>query len=864
MNLRLTFARRSGATSTFVVTAAEDATVGQLSDTLGVVGSSLARVDEGEVHRLGAASDSLRSSGLLDGDGLVEVSPGDTGMSYAGSETAGPPAVAQVSVVSGPDAGRRFTLTPGTHQVGRGEDCSLQIADDQVSRRQAELTLLPDGAVRLTDLGSTNGTQVDGRRVSSPVTIRSAARIAMGNSELEVHPSVTSAGAPVDLQPNSAGGLVISRNPSFRRLPEPGKITMPAAPTESDRRGIPWVSMLVPLAFAGIVFAWTKQPTFLLFALLSPVTLGANLLVDRRKERRRQGGAAETHSARLSGARADLEAALAAERDWLGTAYPSGAEAADIAQLRSSRLWERSPDDQDFLGLRLGRGELPASVRIEGPWTGAHPHLSDAPLTVILPSVGVLGVAGRRTDRLAVARSLIAQIAALHSADEVRIHVVDPKGAEEDWGALRWLPHCWDDREGVLSVSRTPSEVQEVLRRLTHELADQTELGRHARAKRASILILDSASALRRRAEVADLLSAGPAAQIFAIALDDADGLLPEECRVKVVVAHDTVVLEDRVARTGLRGQADTLDPDALARACRRLAPIRRISGQQGAGAVPVRLSLFDLVGRPSAASVAESWRRTSRRRLAAPVGSSAEGNLSLDLVTDGPHALVGGTSGSGKSELIQTWVGSMALEHDPDSLNFLFVEYKGLSAFRVLQRLPHQVGLVTNLSPELALRAIDSLDAELRRRQQLFVEAGVSDISDYETARERGATQPELPRLVIVLDEFAELKQALPDFVDGLIRVARIGRSLGVHLVLATQQVGRAVSQDISGNAELRISLRAKEVEDSHAVIGSSDAARIPRRSRAVPSRNAATSPSWSSRAHGRAPRRRPTVAPR
>ena len=840
MNFRLTFDRDSGSTSTLLVTAADDATVGQLDEALGLHGSTLARRVGSTTVPLGAATDRLRSTGLLDGDDLVEVAASDRGKPGTGARTAPQSTVVEVAVVVGPDTGRRFSLVPGTYDLGRGEQASLQVADDQVSRRQAELVVRPDGSVQITDLGSTNGTLVDGTKVTGPVTVQSTVRVAMGNSELEIRPSVTSDGPSVDLQPDGAGGLVISRNPSFRQLPEPVKLTMPNTPTESERRGLPWVGMLVPLVFAGVVFAWTKQPMFLLFALLSPITVGANLVVDRRSEKKRRSSLADSHVAKLAAVRADLESALTSERSWLTGAYPTGNEAAELAQRRTSRLWERSPDDHDFLGLRLGRGEVPASLRVEGAWTGAQPHLSDAPIAVELPRVGVLGVAGRRSERLAVARSLIAQLAALHSADEVRVHLVDPQGAEEDWGALRWLPHCWDARDRFLSVSRTPSEVQDVLARLSRELGEQAELGKHARSRRASVLILDSASTLRRRTDVADLLSAGPAAQVYAIALDDAAGLLPEECRAVAVVNGAQVDVQDRLAQTTLRGQSDVLDADALLRACRALAPVRRVSGQNAAGAIPSQLTLFDLVGRPTATSIAETWRRDARRGLAAPVGRSAEGDLTIDLVTAGPHALVGGTSGSGKSEMMQTWVGSMALQHDPSTLNFLFIEYKGLSAFRNLQRLPHQVGLVTNLSPELALRALDSLNAELRRRQELFVEAAVSDIADYQAAQDRGASLAVLPRLVIVLDEFAELKQALPDFVDGLIRVARIGRSLGVHLILATQQVGRAVSQDISGNAELRISLRAKEVEDSHAVIGTADAARIPQsiRGRAITKR--------------------------
>jgi S-DNA-T family DNA segregation ATPase FtsK/SpoIIIE len=206
-------------------------------------------------------------------------------------------------------------------------------------------------------------------------------------------------------------------------------------------------------------------------------------------------------------------------------------------------------------------------------------------------------------------------------------------------------------------------------------------------------------------------------------------------------------------------------------------------------------------------------------------IGMGADGPFSVDLCRDGPHALVAGTTGAGKSELLQTLVASLAVANRPDEMSFLLVDYKGGAAFRDCQRLPHTVGMVTDLDGHLTQRALRSLDAEIKRRERLLHASRCSDIGGYQRA---GCPSGPMARLLIVIDEFASLAQELPDFVTGLVDVARRGRSLGVHLVLATQRPAGVVSAEIRANANLRIALRVTDPMDSQDVIESRHAALI------------------------------------
>jgi S-DNA-T family DNA segregation ATPase FtsK/SpoIIIE len=255
---------------------------------------------------------------------------------------------------------------------------------------------------------------------------------------------------------------------------------------------------------------------------------------------------------------------------------------------------------------------------------------------------------------------------------------------------------------------------------------------------------------------------------------------------------------------------------------------------------LPRIVPLVDLLGRPAASeasAVVDRWQQNGSMprgggaprgyapKLRALVGQAATGALHVDLRTEGPHALVGGTTGSGKSEFLQAWVLGMAAEYSPQRVTFLFVDYKGGSAFADCVTLPHSVGLVTDLSPHLVRRALVSLRAELHYREHLFNAKGAKDILELE---KRG--DPECPpALVLVIDEFAALVSEVPDFVDGVVDIGQRGRSLGIHLIMATQRPAGVIKDNLRANTNLRVALRMADESDSMDVVGTKLAAQFP-----------------------------------
>jgi S-DNA-T family DNA segregation ATPase FtsK/SpoIIIE len=280
------------------------------------------------------------------------------------------------------------------------------------------------------------------------------------------------------------------------------------------------------------------------------------------------------------------------------------------------------------------------------------------------------------------------------------------------------------------------------------------------------------------------------------------------------------------------RGHASGISAAAATRAARVLAPLVDPEADAGDAQVPTALTLTELLGHDAltARSVLDRWEGAADAPSpAAPLGRAGSGRVDIDLRADGPHGLIAGTTGSGKSELLRTLVISLALHHPPDAINFVLVDYKGGSTFDACVDLPHTVGLVTDLDDGLAERALVSLDAELHRRERLLRTFGAADLDQYPCSTEHESAAA-LPRLVVVIDEFASLARDVPEFLRSLVDIAQRGRSLGVHLVLATQRPAGVVSDDIRANTNMRIALRLHDRADATDVIGDPTAARLPR----------------------------------
>lgn len=724
----------------------------------------------------------------------------------------------QLRVVGGPAAGRVSALQPGRVLVGRDPDCDVVVDDPSVSRRHCELEVTVSGT-RVRDLGSAHGTRHEGRPVGSAwVPVLPGEVLRIGASLLAVH---AGRDEPAATSPTGDGRILINRATHNLQPLDERVVDLPAAALPARPARMHLTAAVLPLAASAAIAVLLHSPVLLLFGLLSPLGYLAGEFGERLHGRRGRRRSDAVLRARVASADDALRRALARERALRRVCDPDAAALLQAATGHGRRVWERPAADPGLLRVRLGSADLPSalSVRRPRPWPGDDPGSADGPsvepagtveavpVTADL-ALGPLGLVGPAAVTRAVARHVVGRLATLCSPAQLRLSLLLDPCASSHWSWARWLPHL--DAVGAPDPS--------ALRQLSGS------------AQQWQVLVLDCQDGdTVLPARLAEALDDGAARRVSAICLARREAELPAGC-VTIVRCDDaagaTLQITDAQAAVPARVQVlgEFVDEKWAESLARGLAPLVDAASADDS-LMPVTCRLVDLLGDvpPTAETVLARWQETEES-LRTVVGRDTDGPVWLDLCRDGPHTLIAGTTGSGKSQLLRALVAGLAANHPPSAVCFVLVDYKGGAAFAECAGLPHTVGLVTDLDPHLTRRVLRSIDSEVRRREALFAAAGVGDIGAYRRCRDR----PPMPRLVLVVDEFAELAEQLPDFVTGLVGIARRGRSLGLHLVLATQRAGAAVSSDIRANAALRIALRMLDEGESRSVVDCPDAAAL------------------------------------
>ena len=769
---------------------------------------------------------------------LLEIAPGNGQPSSQSPEVpdshSGRPAA--LVVTTGLRAGTR--LVPPLSEswvIGRSEGCDVVLDDPTVSRRHVRVNAdSAGGRPVVVDLGSLNGTVVAGRAASAPTRVPGRAGVRLGATCLQWRTPVEDAPAAVLAGLGAAAGRIPFNRPPRRRPPTvPATLTAPAAPpSRPESEPLSWAGIVLPVV-AGLVLAVVWNPFMAVFAVLGPLITIGTWLERRRRTGRSHQRACDDVADRVKKFAAGLPARRVAERRRRLALVPDLAELVRRAETPSLRCWERRLGDPDAMRLGVGTAEVPYAPPLDvDDGKAAAPEalaaieglapLDGVPVAVSLLPGDVIGVVGPPAAARAVARALVVQAAVLHGPADLAVAGLAP-GRAAEWSWMRWLPHTTDvvgGGAGALVATEAGT------------LAAVAEAAAADSSQRALLAVIDGTETLTgRSAPGRTLLGLARCAGIV-VAEDVCD--LPSHCTTIVEVDHEAGglrLVDPRSAAVMAPLIAWGVTVATATHTAARLARLDDPELRSGSANLPEAVSLVNLLdGEPTPEWVERRWAATrGTPELSAPIGAAADGPLVLDLVADGPHLLIGGTTGSGKSELLRSLVAGLALSADPDHLAFVLIDYKGGAAFDRCAELPHVAGMVTDLDDHLAERALVCLEAELRRREERLRAAGAEDLAAYRT-RARSAGWEALPRLVVVVDEFATLAAELPEFLRSLVGIAQRGRSLGVHMVLATQRPAGVVTDDIRANTSCRIALRVTDRHDSNDVIDSPAAARIPR----------------------------------
>ncbi len=541
--------------------------------------------------------------------------------------------------------------------------------------------------------------------------------------------------------------------------------------------------------------------------------------------------------------------------------HPSGEECCAISEVDGG-LWNCNPVQEDFLVVRLGCGDIPFQGKIEiprlhfqllydelikkpGMVKDNFTTLYQVPICLNLLQYPIVGVIGgiRKYDGYAVIRNIVAQLAARNSYTDVKmIFIYDGNaGAErERWEFVKWLPHVWSEDQKTRYIAQTKADVGDISYVLGSVLRSRTEERDVFSQKKGIrrpwyVLFLISPEMLEGELISRYVTNPKPEYGITTFWLGERYEDLPNSC--EEIIQKDG--LTDGLFNVNegrdhfVRIDFDTVSSVHLNNLSRRVCTLR-VPDEEKGGNIPNSLGFLEMyrVSELEELHVLQRWKKNkvyeSMRVLVGQKNGGQDCCLDIHEKYHGPHGLVAGTTGSGKSETLQTYILSLAINFSPDDVCFFIIDYKGGGMANLFARLPHLAGQISNLSGNQIHRAMVSIKSENRRRQKLFNDNSVNNINSYTRLYKNGETAVPIPHLVIVIDEFAELKREEPEFMKELISVAQVGRSLGVHLILATQKPDGTVDENIWSNTKFRLCLRVQDKKDSIGMLHRPEAAYI------------------------------------
>ncbi|MGD7007056.1 type VII secretion protein EssC [Metabacillus sp. 84] len=656
--------------------------------------------------------------------------------------------------------------------------------------------------------------------------------------------------------------------PVYRRTPrmiyelpeEKVNLNMPLQESDDSNRGL-WLIILPPLVMLilmGLVALIQPRGIYIIITMamfgMTLITSSTQYFKDRKTRKRREARRVRVYAAYLERSRKQLQELAEKQKNVLFYHFPSFEKMKYMTEDISDRIWERTLESADFLQLRIGNGKSPSSYTVSMSSSDlanreiddlleqsqeleeAYKEIGPVPIPVSLKE-GAMGLIGKEKIVKKELHQLIGQLAFFHSYHDLRFVFIFDEKEYEDWQWVKWLPHFQLPHayaKGLIYNEQTRDQLLSSLYELIRErdIQEDKELifsphivfivANHQLI--ADHVILEYLEGENRNIGISAIFAAENKESLTEhihtlvryVNENEGDILIKEKKAVQIPFSldHHTMENNETFART-----------------------LRTLDHQTGmTNSIPNSVSFLGMFNAKEVDElpIEQNWlTRESAKSLAVPIGLKGKEDvveLNLHEKAHGPHGLLAGTTGSGKSEFLQTYILSLAAHFHPHEVAFLLIDYKGGGMAQPFKNMPHLLGTITNIegSKNFSARALASIKSELKRRQRLFDQYLVNHINDYTKLYKKGEAELPLPHLFLISDEFAELKSEEPDFIREMVSAARIGRSLGVHLILATQKPTGVIDNQIWSNARFRVALKVQDASDSKEILKNADAAAI------------------------------------
>ena len=748
-----------------------------------------------------------------------------------------------------------------------------------ISTRHMEF-IPQNGKWFVRDTGSTNGTFVNGERVThkeifpgdviSVFTFRivhDGNALAFFNDEntlaVKITEKMKKSGSTAYpwFDRRESVGIQLKKDPFvIEKLPEIG-----ATPT------INWVQVLAaPIAMltlaCGMMAAGMGNMFMMaIMQLVGVVTAVVSHYTQKRKFNQNSKDRSSMYKEYLAEIEEKLEKIAQTQRKVLWETNPAGATCLDIVRSRKPILWSRDSQSRDFLEISLGVGEselsCPINVHRPGRFdkdvnelslravalADKYEKIQGVPITFSLQQNNAIAVVGTREHRTAMLQQMLISLSTLHTPEELKIAIVYSKEEAADWSFFRFLPHVWDANKTTRYLADDAEGIDALLNHFANMAEERQKAAKEYHATMPTpfyILVITDPRYMNRITNAERLLPKSPVQGMTTLIATG--GSLPSGCRHVIEVHGDDLgALQGNAYPTSDQNQITHFTPISLSRdkveeIVRAMAPVRLRSGKEGKG-LPSFISLFKgrKVNAAKEMRIEESWNRyRAVDSMAVSLGVGSDGKeLIFDIheKRDGPMGLVAGTTRAGKTELLQTWIVQMASKFSPEDVNFVLFDFKGSSLIDPLKDLPHLVGDVSNIGPDesgqdFELRYCAALNSEIIRRQKLLALTESTNILDYQKKFHNHQVTEPMPFLMIILDEFARIKSDHPDFMKLANSLYATGGSLGMYVILSTQNPASAITPEIRANSAFQLCARVAESQDSREMIDVPDAAFLPK----------------------------------